>query len=247
MPSVINPMADLYHSQLEASRRFADVLFSGTERIDHVVLEATHRAFTAQVNLAHAAVSMRDPKELATIQSTLLAQRPDNAVNFQKELVRVFAEIQNEMSKSMKDYLEKFGSNMTRSATGPMKNAQDKATDTVFNPMTGMFSMWESAFREVATMTNKNLSTARSVAEEVTHSAVHVNQNASEHVADAMQEAAAQAAGYVHEQGNGERPATAEKYPRNGNGGTVVHVEVKESHEERERRPHTSTSSARRK
>jgi hypothetical protein len=195
--SGLNPITDIYHSQLEASRRFAEVFFSGTERIDHVVLEATHRAFTEQLNLAHAAVAIRDPKEIVHLQSNMLSHRPDGAVNFQKEMMRVFAEIQNEMGKSMKEYVERFGSSVARSATAPLKSVQDRTTDTVFNPMTGIFSIWESAFREVAALANKNLTAARAgyedVAEEMTQQSAKVSASAAEHTAEAVQQVMAHA------------------------------------------------------
>jgi hypothetical protein len=213
MSNVQNPMADIYHSQLEASRRFAEVLFSGTERIDHVVIEATHHAFTNQLNLAHAAVSVRDPKELANIQSNMLAHRPDNAINFQKEMMRVFAEIENEMGKSMKEYIEKFGSSISRGATAPLKSAQEKSADAMTNPMTGMFSLWETAFREVASMTNKNLAatttTMQQAAEDVMHTTVQVGESSADQTAGiakiAAQAAAEAAATVLHEHLNSTR------------------------------------------
>ena len=243
MSNVQNPMADIYHSQLEASRRFAEVIFSGTERIDHVVIEATHHAFTNQLNLAHAAVSVRDPKELANIQSNMLAHRPDNAINFQKEMMRVFAEIQNEMGKSMKECIEKFGTSMARSATAPMKSVQDKGTDAVFNPLTGMFSVWESVFRDVASMTNKNLAATttgiQQAAEEVMHTTVKVGDSTADQTAGiakiAAQAAAEAAATVLHEHLNATRGGS------NGSAGTSNGAtaerssacgEAPESHEE---------------
>ncbi len=244
MSNIMNPMADMYHSQLEASRRFAEVLFSGTERIDHVVLEASHRAFTNNLNLAHAAVSMRDPKELANMQSTMLAHRPDTAMNFQKEIMRVFAEIQNEMGKSMKEYAEKFGANIARSATAPLKSAQDKATDNVFNPMAGMFSMWESAFREVANMANKNMSAASAGVHKATEDVLQTTVRVTEASADAAVEVAAAA---MHERMNSEKTSGSNGSHGggngNGNGGSAserqsARTETVESHEER--RPHSA-------
>jgi len=213
MNNAQNSVADMVHSHLEASRRFAEVLFSGTERIDHVVIEATHHAFTNQLNLAHAAVSVRDPKELADIQSNMLAHRPDNAINLQKEMMRVLSEMQNEMGKSMKEYLERFGSGMTRGIAAPAKPVQNGASDAMINPMTGMFSMWESAFREVASMTNKNMSaTASSIqraAEEATHATVQVHDTTADQTAGiakiAAQAAAEAAATVLHEHLNATR------------------------------------------
>jgi hypothetical protein len=261
-------MADIYHSQLEASRRFAEVLFSGTERIDHVVLEATHRAFNNNLNLAHAAVSMRDPKELANMQSSMLAHRPDSALNFQKEIMRVFAEIQNEMGKSMKEYAEKFGSNISRGATAPLKSVQDRTTETIFNPLTGIFSLWESTFREVASMANKNITAARTGVQRATEDALQTTVRVTEASADAAVDVAAAAmpermrseiavqgpSSNGSSGGNGssasggsasERPAElhterqAERQPERQPERQVTRTESAEVQEER--RPHTTT------
>lgn len=258
MSNLMNPMADMYHSQLEASRRFAEVLFSGTERIDHVVIEATHRAFTNNLNLAHAAVSMRDPKELANMQSTMLAHRPDSAMNFQKEIMRVFAEIQNEMGKSMKECAEKFGANMARSATAPLKSPQDKPAENVFNPLSGMFSLWESAFREVTTMANKNMSAASANVQRATEDVLQTTVRVTEASADAAVDAAVDvAAAAMPERMNSEKMSGASASSSsngshgggngNGNGGSSgerqpegqsARTESVESHDER--RPHSA-------
>lgn len=253
MNNVMNPMADIYHSQLEASRRFAEVVFSGTERIDHVVIEATHRAFTNQLNLAHAAVSMRDPKELAGMQSNMLAHRPDSAMSFQKEMMRLLSEIQNEMGKSVKECMDKLGSTMTQTAGTPAKAPQDKVAEVMFNPLSGIFSMWETAMREVATLTNKNVAAATSKMQQATddamHTTVRVNDAAAEQTAGIAQiaaEAAAEAAAAVlHEhlnatgQGtNGSRSGSASAAERSSAGS-------EQSERQGERRP--STSGARRK
>ncbi|MEN3364353.1 MAG: hypothetical protein V7606_1627, partial [Burkholderiales bacterium] len=51
MQTVLNPLVNVYQTQLEASRRFADAVFSGTEKIDRIVLDAVHRIFNQQLTL----------------------------------------------------------------------------------------------------------------------------------------------------------------------------------------------------
>lgn len=163
MQNVLSPMVNIYQTQLEASRRFADAIFAGTEKIDRVVIGATHRAFTEQLRFAQALSSVRDPRNFGgTLQSSLLTRNPDDAMNYQKEIMRIFAEMQNEIGKSMQDYIEQLGTNAATSATSPLNAAQEQANDAVFNPMTSMFSVWESAFKEVAELAKKNMVVARS-------------------------------------------------------------------------------------
>jgi phasin family protein len=168
-----NPIADMYQTQLEASRRLADVVFSGTERIDRALIDATHRAVTDQLNLAQAVASARDPNGVASVQATYLSRRPDNAVNYQRELVRIFAEIQNEVGRSMQYYMEQLGSTMSAGAANvSMRAAQAQTQDNAFNPVTGLFSIWETAFREVATMANRNMAAAKSGFEKMAGSTI---------------------------------------------------------------------------
>lgn len=180
MPSAMNPIIDMCQTQLEASRRLADVVFAGTERIDRVVIDAAHRAVTEQLNFAQAVVATRDPGGIAELQATFLSRRPDNAMSYQRELIRIFAEIQSEVGKSMQYYIEQFGSNLSMSAISPTRSAREHANDALFNPVTGMFSIWETAFREVSTITNRNLEAARSSFENVSAAAADTAQYATE-------------------------------------------------------------------
>lgn len=167
MQNATNPLLTMYQTQLEASRRFAEAVFSGTEKIDRVMRGATQRVFNEQLNLAQAITAARDPRTVgSTLQSSLLARNPDDAVSYQKEIVRIVAEMQNEISRSMQDYMEQIRNNATTSATRPLQAAQAQANDAVFNPMTSMFSVWESAFKEVAELAKKNMVAARGAVEQ---------------------------------------------------------------------------------
>lgn len=163
MQNVLSPMVNMYQTQLEASRRFADAIFSGTEKIDRVVIGATHRVFNDQLRFAQALSSIRDPRNVSTtFQSSFFSRNPDDAVNYQKEIMRIFAEMQNEIGRSMQDYIEQLGTSAATNATAPLNVAPGQANDAVFNPMTSMFSVWESAFKEVAELAKKNMVAAKS-------------------------------------------------------------------------------------
>jgi ElaB/YqjD/DUF883 family membrane-anchored ribosome-binding protein len=186
MPSVLNPIIDMYQTQLEASRRFADVVFSGTEKIDHVMIEAKHRAFTEQLDFVQAITNARDPKGVASLQSTYISRRPETTANYQKEMVRILAEIQSDLGKSMQEYIERLGTNVANNATTPLKFAQEQTNDSRFNPVSSMFSVWESALKEVASLAGRNMSTARSSYE----NAANATRSATSATADATRMAA---------------------------------------------------------
>lgn len=165
MQNVFTPVADLCQAQLEASRQLADAVFSGTEKIDQVVLEATHRAVNEQLRFAQSMVSVRDAQGMAEAQTTFFSQRPDRLMEYQRELMRVFTEVQSEWGKSVRTYLEQL-SNTAISGASTLANANAPASN-VYNPFNSMLSAWESAFREASSMATRNMDTARNTFENV--------------------------------------------------------------------------------
>lgn len=165
MQNIMTPLVTMYQTQLEASRRVADAVFSGTEKIDRMMISATHRAFNEQINLAEAMTTARDPQTAgSTLQANLFSRNRSTAADYQKEIMRIFAEMQNEIGRSWQDYIRQMRAQAASNSTRPLEAAQARASDTVFDPMTSMFSVWESAFKEVADLARKNMGEVRTVA-----------------------------------------------------------------------------------
>ncbi|MBI1892341.1 MAG: phasin family protein [Burkholderiales bacterium] len=183
MPNVFTPIANMYQTQLEASRQFTDVIFAGTEKLDHVVIDATHRAISDQLRFVQSLAAVRDPQSVASAQSSYFSQRPDRAMEYQRELMRIFSEMQTDIGRSMRQALEQWSSNVAGSASESAENAKEQAGE-VFNPVTSMFSMWESAFREVASLTSKNVEAARSGFENATNTAFTAATEAAEDMSE---------------------------------------------------------------
>lgn len=189
MQNTLNPVVNMYRTQLEASRRFADAIFTGTEKIDRVFIGATHRIFNEQLDFVQAMATVRDPRSAAsTLQSGLMA-RPDDSVNYQKEIMRIFAEMQTEIGRSLQDCLEQLGTQAANTASTPIRNTQVQANDMIFNPVTSMFSVWESAFKEVAALAKKNMTAARNVADEAASRAAQSVDTAATVAANTAQDA----------------------------------------------------------
>lgn len=167
MQQLPNPMANMYRTQLEAARHFADAIFNGTEKLDRLVLEATHQAVIEQFNLAQAIAGGRDPASAGiNVAGSFLQRNSDQGVNYQAEMIRVMAEMQTEIGKSMQEYMEQMSSQASGAATQSTQAAQQVQTasggaDTMANPMASMLGMWESAFRDATAMATRNMSTAR--------------------------------------------------------------------------------------
>lgn len=193
MQTVLSPLVGVFQTQLEASRRFADAIFAGTEKLDRVMIDATHHAFNRQLNLAQSMVTLRDPQSAATaLQSNFLSRSPDDAMNYQKEVMRIFAEMQNDIGKSLHEYVEQLGTNAATAATNtamPMNAVRGHANDAVYNPVASMFSVWESAFKEVAELAKKNMAAAHSQVEESASRTMNTATRFTTAASDRMQEA----------------------------------------------------------
>lgn len=204
-----NPMANLYQSQLAASSRFADAVFSGTEKLDHLVLEATHRVVSEQLRLAQVLVAGVNPVDAQTA-ATFIQRNSSEAVNYQAEIMRVVAEMQTEIGQSMQDYIEQIGSRPEREPEPRPRAAREPMPDVggmMSNPVTGMLSMWENAFKEATAMAARNMALARSNVEqaaEATGSQARTATRAAQHAAEQTTEAIRKSAG-VPTNGSGAR------------------------------------------
>jgi hypothetical protein len=198
MQTGLSPLVNVYQTQLEASRRFADAIFSGTEKIDRVMLDAIHRVFNHQLTFVQAMTSARDPQTAATmLQSKLLSRSPDDTMNYQKELMRIFAEMQNDISKSLQDYVEQLGSTAASGGALPMGGTSQQVSDAVYNPVTSVFSVWESAFKEAAALARKNMAGARTAIDDASRSAAENAASMARVPGNAMEDAAATASRLV--------------------------------------------------
>lgn len=195
-----NPMANLYQSQLQASRRVADAVFNGTEKLDRLVLEATHRVVNDQLAMAQAVASGQNPAD-AGLASSVMQRNSGEVVNYQSEIIRVVAEMQNEIGKSMQEYIEQVGTQAAsaQQQAGKASGASAGATSqSAYNPMTTLFSFWGTAFKEATALAARNMEAARTAAQSANESA-RSTARAAAHTADGMAEAARKAA----EGGNG--------------------------------------------
>lgn len=158
------PVMEMVQAQLEASRQLADAVFAGTERIDRMMIDVTHRAFNEQMRFTQAAIAARDVKQVAELQSSFIP-RPDAITGYQKEILDVFIQMQSEISQSMQQYMRGMAArtaNVASAARATDVSGATSAAADALNPMAGMMSVWKSALREVSALADRNLEAARS-------------------------------------------------------------------------------------
>lgn len=154
----MNPLAHMLQSQIEASRKVAAAVLSGTEKLDRVMLGATRQVLEDQLTLAQELAGARDPRNVGTtLQSAFISRRPEEAAQYQKEVLEIFSEMQSNISRSLQEFMDS-----SRSAETEAASAAASSADRMRNPVVGMFSVWESAFKEAAALAQRNMSNAQS-------------------------------------------------------------------------------------
>ncbi|RJF98253.1 phasin family protein [Noviherbaspirillum saxi] len=177
MQNVFSPLASVCQTQLEASRQLADTIFAGTQKIDHIMLEATHQAFTDQLEFVQELTTARDPGSLGTaFQSRLMARNSGKATEYQRQLLGIVVEMQSEIGRNMQNYVEQIRNRAVDGMKTPTEineAARDQPTTdgSPINPLAGMFSVWENAFKDAATLARRNMSMAGSMAQDAAKAA----------------------------------------------------------------------------
>ena len=171
-----NPLVNIIQHQLDASMRLADAVFLGKGKIDRVILDATHQAVENNLQMARALTEVQDPSQFKDLQ-TKLAFHPEKNMQYQQEILSAVAEIQAEIGKSVQNYMERFGQSTAGKLSDGVQTYANKESGNqsqgMFNPVTSIFSVWERAFRDVTSLTNKNLATANKAAENGTYTAAN--------------------------------------------------------------------------
>ena len=188
-----NPVVDMVQQQLDASIQLADVVFSGTEKIDRAVLDVTHQAVDSQLKLVRAMTNMRDPSKMADLQS-VIASRPEKAMHYQQQIMSALVEMQTEFGRSLRDYMDR----VSHSAVEQAESVQHQAAaglnqpgqamaGPMVSPFTGMMGVWEQAFREASRFATQNMTAARSNVESAANFARDAVSRTVEHTVEEME------------------------------------------------------------
>ncbi|MGA8514573.1 MAG: phasin family protein, partial [Burkholderiaceae bacterium] len=73
MQTMTNPALDTYQHQIDASRHIAEVVFDGTDRMEHLLLDTTRKAFDERMKFYQALAAVRDPQGVAALQSAFFS------------------------------------------------------------------------------------------------------------------------------------------------------------------------------
>lgn len=167
-----NRLLDLATYQLDASMGLANTIFSGIEKIDHAVLDVAHHMLDAQLKLTRLATDIRDQSRIRELQESIIC-RPDKTIQCNQQIMSAVIEIQAELGRSIRQYLERI-SQLSRDQLQQFAHqAEIQAHETpadqlsAVNPIVGMLSVWRDAFQEAGHVADANLTHAGSALEAI--------------------------------------------------------------------------------
>jgi phasin family protein len=148
MQTIPNPLLNTYQQQIEASRHIAEVVFDGADRMEHLLLDATRKAFDERMQFYQALAAVRDPQGVAALQSAFFSHTPEKMLKVQQELMQVVTQTQEEVNQTMLKY--RTGLNGNGLQTNFASSLNDSNNGNSY--LTSMFSMWDKAFKDTVAM-----------------------------------------------------------------------------------------------
>jgi hypothetical protein len=146
-------------------------MFAGAERIDRLLMETGHRAFTEQMDVVQTMADEKRGRDTAGLQREILSKRTQEAPAVQREMLTIMADMQHEFSKSMQDYVGLMSAAVLKSGASTLNREQSREAPVASNAFGGISSFWTSAFEQFAALANRNLEAARSGYEEASNAA----------------------------------------------------------------------------
>ena len=160
MSDLFTPFSNFMQTQLDASRRISEALFSVTGKLDHAMLDVTHQAVDEQLRFAQAASNTRDPQAYSNLQSTYWASKLDEAQLFQERMMQIIAVMQDEFARAAQSCVEQMNvQRMQGSASNPFGTSGYRGPSAT-NPFGGVMSTWQTAMRGMSSIGDQAITTA---------------------------------------------------------------------------------------
>jgi Phasin protein len=165
MPTNPSPMLDFYQAQLEASRNFANIVFSNTQKADQLVISAAKSGTGERLKYAQALVTTRDPDGLKTLQATYASEGPDAMFGYFRDMIKVIFDATAEVGKVSESYLDALKTVAVK--TGSHSAAPDLSlAATLAEPMAQsikLLGLWSSASQQFADLAKQYVRAAETL------------------------------------------------------------------------------------
>jgi hypothetical protein len=136
----------LYAAQLRAAKRVVDALVHGTERMDHILLQAAKETLHAQLEQAERAIEggpfVPDP--------TLMR---DRVVFRSNELMRAWTDTFGEIMRASQSWALE---SRAMAANGIESAVPGFDASAMANPLGGLFAFWNDAYRQLGEVVTRS-------------------------------------------------------------------------------------------
>jgi phasin family protein len=157
-----NPAASMmqsYQQQLDASRHIAEAVFDGTDRIEHLMIDTTRKAFDEQMKFYQALAATRDPQGIAALQTAFFSHTPEQMTKVQQELMKIVVDAQHQIASTMEQYKIGLNGGLSQPMNEAMSafNQSTVSGSPATNALTNVYSMWDKAFKDTFAMANRTM------------------------------------------------------------------------------------------
>ncbi len=160
MQNPATSMMQSYQHQLDTSRHIGDAVFDSAERIEHLIIDTTRKAFDEQMKFYQALAAARDPQGIAALQTAFFAHTPEQMTKVQEELVQMVTDAQHKIVGTMAQYKTTLNGSASSAMNDAMSAFNQSPNDSpATSALTGVYSMWDKAFKETFAMANRSMAT----------------------------------------------------------------------------------------
>ncbi len=183
MQNPATSMIDSYQKQIDTSRHIAEVVFDGTDRIEHLMIDTTRKAFDEQMKFYQALAAVRDPQGIAALQSAFFSHTPEQMTKVQQELMKIVTDAQQQIASTMERYKTGLNGGMSSPINEAIASFNNGSSNSApaSNALTGVYSMWDKAFKESFAMANRTMSAVLTPPKAEANGAAHTTAKASTH------------------------------------------------------------------
>jgi phasin family protein len=156
-----NPAASMmqsYQHQIDASRHIGDAMFDSADRVEHLMIDATRKAFDEQMKFYQELAAARDPQGIAALQTAFFSHTPEQMTKVQQDLMKIVADAQQQIARTMEQYKTDLNGGLSLSTNDALSAFNQSSNGSpATSALTGVYSMWDKAFKESFAMANRTI------------------------------------------------------------------------------------------
>jgi phasin family protein len=119
----VDQITAAHKNNLDMFFGMSEKAFAGVEKLVELNLAATKSAISESVHQAHTLISIKDPQEIVTLQSTMVQPMAEKAVAYGRHVYEIVSSTSADLGKSMEAQVSEAQHNMMSFIDATTKNA----------------------------------------------------------------------------------------------------------------------------